>query len=188
MLSLNQNVRRLLSILLVVLILFNVLGYYGVFLGLRFKTTQELTHRLDVADYTEAETFTLKVPLAIPYHDDVYEYKRADGEIEYQGEFYHLVKQKLSKDTLYIVCLKDNRSKHLKEILKDYVKTFADRPMDASQQNAKTLPGFIKDYLPVKFTLASGTTGWHRNSISYFWIMNLISDPFYSITSPPPKA
>ena len=161
-----------------------MLGYYGLFLGLRFKNTQELIHRLDAADYNEAETFTLKVPLAIPYNDDSDDNKRANGEIEYLGEYYRLVKQKLSKDTLFLVCLKDNNSKQLKQVLKDHVKTFTDKPTDA--QNAKKLLSFIKDYLPIKITLVSDAAGWH-NSISYFCITKLICDPYTSLTSPPPK-
>lgn len=180
--------RRLISILLVVLILFNALGYYGIFVGLRFKTTQDLIHRLDISAYTEAETFTLKLPLAVPYNDDSREYKRTDGEIEYQGEFYRMVKQKLSNDTLYIVCLKDHRSQHIKEALNDYVKTFTDKPVNASQQNTKIQLGFIKDYLPVKIALTSGTTGWVCNSMHNSRIIDLTSNPNLSLISPPPKA
>jgi hypothetical protein len=156
--------------------------------GLRFKTTQDLIHRLDDADYTGAETFTLKLPFAVPYNDDSREYKRVDGEIEYQGEYYRMVKQKLSNDTLYIVCLKDHQSRHIKQALNDYVKTFTDKPVNTSPQNTKIQVGFIKDYLPVKIALTSDTTGWTCNSTHNSRILDLASNPYTSLTSPPPKA
>lgn len=178
--------RTTFSILLIVLLLLNVLGYYGVFLGLQYKNAQDFTSRLDAEDYTEEETFTIKVPLVVPYHTDDQQYERVNGEIEHKGEFFRLVKQKLSKDTLYIVCIKDHTGKNIKKALSDYVKTFSDKPADANHQS-KTVPSFIKDFLSIEISLMSSVHGW-IHTINFPQGNETFSSLFLTITTPPPRA
>jgi hypothetical protein len=150
--------KNIVSIFLVILLLLNVMGYYGLFLGLKYKNTVDITQRLDSENYAESETLTIKVPLAIPYYMDT-GFERLNGEFEHQGEFYRMVKQKLEKDTLHIVCIRDVKSKHIKQALADYVKTFGHYP--GAGKHVKTVFGFIKDYIPAGFKLASSATGWN---------------------------
>lgn len=176
--------KKVVSIFLVVLLLLNVMGYYGLFLGLKYKNSVQVTQRLNADDYQDSETITLKVPLAIPYYGDT-EFERVDGEIEHNGEFYRLVKQKLEKDTLYIVCIKDVKSKHIQEALTEYVKTFTDHSADRS--HTKTIQSFIKDYVPTSFNLDSSATGWNLTILHPFILKDSFSNPYFSIPSPPPK-
>ena len=159
------------------------MGYYGLFLGLKYKNTLEIDKRLDAENYQDFETVTIKVPLTVPYFYDT-EFERIDGEIEHNGEFYHLVKQKLVKDTLHIVCFKDVKSKQIKQALVDYVRTFTDNPGDAT--NSKTITSFIKDYITTDFKLGSSAEGWNltfafRNVEDFVTLLSL------SILSPPPE-
>jgi hypothetical protein len=78
-----------------------------------------------------SETVTLKVPVAIPYLQNT-DFERVNGEFEHNGEFFRLVKQRFASDTLYIVCIKDTRSKHIKQALAEYVKTFSDHPVTST--------------------------------------------------------
>jgi hypothetical protein len=176
--------KKICSIFLVCLLLLNVMGYYGVFLGLKYRNTVDLTQRLDAGDYAASETVTIKVPLAIPYYMDT-GFERIDGEIEHQGEFYRLVKQKLENDTLHIVCFRDVKGKRLKQALADYVKTFSHHSSD--EQQLKTVPGFIKDYISANFTLASSAMGWNiavdLNGVQV--PLHVLSLP---VVSPPPEA
>ncbi len=145
----------------------------------------DLTQRLDNDDYSDEETVTIKVPMALPYHIDSETYERVDGEIEHDKEFYRLVKQKLEKDTLYIVCIKDHDSKRIKQALSDYVKTFTDKPAD-SKQTTKSFAGFIKDFLPSTTDITPATSGWN-----YSVALTNFSDSFRSrsiaVISPPPQ-
>lgn len=175
--------KKAVSILLVVLLLLNVMGYYGLFLGLKYKNSLQVIERLNANDYNPSETITIKVPLAIPYYGDT-EFERVDGEIEHHGEFYRLVKQKLEKDTLHIVCIKDVKRKHIQEALTEYVKTFSDQSTDRS--HTKTIQPFIKDYVATSFNMESFATGW-KLTIAYHHGEQLFSNPFFSIPSPPPK-
>lgn len=76
-----------------------------------------------------------------------------------------MVKQKFQRDTLYIVCVKDETSKDIRQALAEYVKSFTDKP--ASEKNqSKTLQNLIKDYLATSTLLQNGTMGW-SNVVSH---------------------
>lgn len=151
--------RQLISISLIVLLLFNVLGYYGLFLGLNYQNKQNIIHRLDVADYSEAQTVTIKIPMAIPYAAGSENYQRVDGEFEHNGEFYHMVKQRHFEDTLYIICIKDDQSKRIDHALTDFVKTFTDKPVDG-KDNSKMTINFIKEYISSSCVIKHVSSGW----------------------------
>ena len=182
---LSTALKRIVSILLVALLLFNALGFYGLLAGLKYKSTLELVHRLDNQQYSKAETFTIAVPIAIPYQQSS-EYARVDGEIEHNGEFYRLVKQKFANDTLFIVCIKDHESKRIKQALTDYVKTFTDKPADAKNTSSTAIT-FIKDFLHSSINISHASQGWNysveqASPFDYFYNRPSV------VFTPPPRA
>ena len=181
-----MKLKKLIAVFLVFLLLFNALGFYGVFVGLQYKTGLDLVQRLDKQDYQQEETVTIKVPMALPYHIDTEVYERVDGEIEHNGEFYRLVKQKLEKDTLYIVCIKDQDSKRIKQALADYVKTFTDKPVDA-KQSGKLFTGFIKDFLPSSIEITPASSGWNY-TVATISLCDSFSSRSIAVFSPPPQS
>lgn len=167
------------------LFLLNVLGYYGVFVGLQFKNSREMQARFDNEDYARTQEITIKVPITVPYATDSREYTRVDGEFEHQGEVYRMVKQKLQSDTLYIVCVKDNISKDIKQALVDYVKTFTDKPV-SEKSNSKTAQNLIKDYMISSTTLQTISDGWNNRLITGIHARGY-NPHSIQLNSPPPK-
>lgn len=179
--------RKLISISLILLLLFNVMGYYGLFLGLRYQNTQQFTQRLDAEEYNVAEEVMIKIPMSVPYATDNQEFERVNGEFEHNGEFYRLIKQRLSNDTLYVVCIKDQTSKKINQALTDYVKTFTDSP-GTSHNTVNTLPNFIKDYLSNSFSIKRLSVGWSLEVQQQSAPKSLTSSFFASIVHPPERA
>jgi len=178
--------KRIISIFLVFLLLFNTLGFYGLLQGLRYKSTLDLVTRLDNHRYSEDETILLKIPVAVPYQIDVDGYERVDGEFEYKGEFYRLVKQKYQNDTLFMVCIKDHASKRIEQALTDYVKTFTDKPVDR-QHTGKNFMSFVKDFLLTSIKISTTSKGWNYTVTSasaehYFYDRSL------RVLTPPPQS
>ncbi|TXI68140.1 MAG: hypothetical protein E6Q41_04555 [Cyclobacteriaceae bacterium] len=178
--------KRVFAIFLMLLFLLNVLGYYGVLEGLQLKNKQTLQALFDSDEYERQHEVTIKVPLTVPYATDSKEYTRVDGEFEHQGEIYRMVKQKLQSDTLYIVCVKDETSRDIKQALAEYVKSFTDKPASEKSQS-KTLQNLIKDYIATSTALQPIQSGW-----SYAVPQGelVVSYPAWTSksTSPPPKA
>lgn len=177
--------KRLLTLFLLFLFLLNVLGYYGVFVGLQVKTSHQMRQNFDDDDYDHEEV-TFKMPLTVPYSNDSKEYTRVDGEFEHKGDVYRLVKQRLQSDTLYIVCVKDNASKQINQALEDYVKTFSGNPVSAKGPS-KTIQNLIKDFLCHSISIEKQNAGW-QETFSFYLIENQYELVSSSVTGPPPRA
>jgi hypothetical protein len=179
-------VKKFAPILLIAVLLFNVFGYYGIFLGLRLKASHQLTEILDKQSYCTDETVTLKLPLSVPYQIDQDEYQNVSGEIEYHGEFYRLVKQRLSNDTLYVVCFMDKQSKNIKQTFDDYAKTLSDKN-EGNKSDAKLFQSLIKEYLSAVLTMESHNGGW-CNTLNSIFIPAAHNAVYIPSAAQPPEA
>jgi hypothetical protein len=137
--------KRVFCILLVALHLVSLVGGYWIFYALQQQSRAALAEKLDLDRYAGSQAILIKLPLADPVSDKE-NYERVDGEFEYNGTVYRMVKQKFYKDTAYIVCYKDDTSIALKGAIRDYTKSFTDNPSGKKQGN-KFESLFIKDYL-----------------------------------------
>lgn len=185
--GLIRFLRRLISIFLITTVLLNTIGIYMLIVGIKFRNEQVLIQKLDQGDIDESRSITLKIPLAIPYHVDSYtEYERKNGEFEFQGEFFRLVKQKIQQDTVYLVCVKDLRGKAIHQALKDYVKTFSDKPVEKGDPTTKLVQNLIKDYISSSTSLVTFSGGWNL-SMKYGRVSILHDYLYQLIISPPPE-
>lgn len=178
-------VKRLLTLFLLLLFMLNIVGYYGVFVGISLSDAAAMRQDFDMEKPLQDEVL-IKVPIAIPYAVDATDYQRVDGEFEHQGQVFRLVKQKLQSDTLYIVCVKDDSAVKINQALADYVKTFTDKPTTTKSGTVPTFQ-FSKDYLPITTGVTQTATGWSapiRYSKDNFNLPTVSRD----IQSPPPKA
>ena len=154
-------------------------------MGLQYHAKSEMLSRLDSRNYSPDETITLEIPFALPYWMDSKEYERVNGEFQYKGEFYKLVEQKLEKDTLYIVCIKDVKEQKLFHAMSDYIKLSNDLPASA-QKSLKLLSSLMKDFVRTVQTEISISPGWSQEC-SFpepdFALLTLT----LPVTSPPPE-
>ena len=126
--------------------------------GLRYQAGVELRKQLDADAYADHQTMTITLPMSLPYPVES-NFERVDGEFEYKGEFYKLVKQQLRNDTLYVVCVKDHREKQLVGEMVHFTKLANDLPV--SSQSLKLFGRLLKDYTSgYDFELMNYQTGW----------------------------
>ena len=177
-------VKKIGSVVLVLLILLNVLGYYGIFMGLDYQNNSVMQAKLDAGTYDDEDQLLIKLPLAIPYFQDAATFERADGRFEHGGQVYRKVSQRYSQDTLYMVCVKDHTGTRIGHALKSYVKTFSDKPAD-SQHSSKTTLTLIKEYLIRPTDLECRTTGWHYGLSTAHTGVAFIPSFLVSINHPP---
>jgi hypothetical protein len=180
-----DSVKKLLTLSLLALFLLNVLGYYGVFVGLQVKSGQAMRDRFDSENYSAEQQVTIKVPITIPYASDSREYERVDGEFEHQGQVYRLVKQKLQSDTLFIVCIKDHQAAKINQALADYVKTFTDKPISSKRGSTVSFQ-FSKDFLSNTTEVKSSASGWNA-LFSFIRVTDTYLFISQDCTSPPPR-
>lgn len=180
------SVKRLFAIVVLVLFLLNVLGYYGVLVGMKATSGEHLSEMLDNEMYDLGSTVTFQIPLTVPYGTDSKGYERVDGTFEKDGEVYRLVKQQYLKDTLYIVCIKDVKSSSINSALTDFAKTFAEQ--EDGQQKTTSIQVISKDYVNTEISLATANTGWEVEVNKESAPRYLFDSYYASIVHPPDRA
>jgi hypothetical protein len=165
--------------------LFNIGGYYLALLALEYKSNQLLAIRIDRNQYEETETITIKIPLALPYPIQQHGYERVEGNFEYAGQYYKIVKQKLEDDVLYIVCIKNDDQKRVNDTINDYVKLSNDLPGTAK----KALSFFsklLKDFNQGESAKQVQTSSWSI-ALTFPDDSKSVESLARNILSPPPK-
>jgi hypothetical protein len=179
-------VKKILAILVLVVFLFNTGGYYIFFWGLHYTASARLSDKLDKGNYSGDETYEFKIPFSIPY--PIYDngFDRAHGELEFGGEFYTLVKQKLANDTLYIVCIKNHKKEQLAKAFAEYADASNDTGKSANKAGNELLSKLIKDFNGTSMPGVIHGEGWSRNLCFSGRILATI-EMADDILSPPPN-
>ena len=179
--------KRVLATGLIIVFLFNVIGYYGIYVAMLRQAHITMNQQIDNEEYQADQTVTIKIPLTLPYPVQQDSFERVQGDFEHHGEFYKLVKQKYLNDTLYVVCIKNIEEKKAFKVFSDLVKLSTDQSSAPTNQNLKTLASIIKDYSPVAFEIhltppASIDLAKSFTSLTF----NILSQD-HQVFSPPPK-
>jgi hypothetical protein len=183
----NAHLKRIFSSVFIGLILLNVMGYYGVFLGLQYHHTRVLIRQFDAGAYDQTDALTVKIPFKTDSHLSSEVYERVDGDFERNGEVYRLIKQRHYRDTFHIVYIKDKTGTALQQALVDYVKTFAEAPADDGHETT-ALPLFIKEYIIRNFAVQAATAGWEQSIRKETHPFTFIDSFTSSVIHPPERA
>ena len=142
--------KKLATILLLLLLLFNFVGYRIIFNALQTKADKQLVAKIDKKEYNDADLITITVPLSMPYLTDSKDFERKDGEINVNGKIYHYVKQKISQGNLVLMCLPDEQKMQIQSA-KDEVFKLANELQNntsskKSGENSQVIKFVISDY------------------------------------------
>jgi hypothetical protein len=151
-------VRSTFSIACIVLIFFNIHGYYAVLWGVQHNHAQRMEAALDAGEYHVSETVTFRIPITVPYATDDRGFERAEGVIFREGAYYRLFKQRLTMDTLYLVCFKDVRETHIRQQFSRHAQDFS-----GISGNGKSIPrllGSTSEYYSVALCMGHNAEGW----------------------------
>jgi hypothetical protein len=180
--------KKLFSSIFVALILFNVMGYYGVFLGLQYKNAYDLMRQFDSETYDQTLTEVIKIPFNAPDSLSSELFERADGDFERDGEVYRVIKKRQYRDTFHIVYIKDAKGTAINKALAEVAKTFADQPTEKGSSHKTIVPSFIKEYLAGTMRMQSSTKGWEESIRKENKPTIFIATFIASIVHPPERA
>lgn len=139
--------RKAISILLLGLLLYNLVGYQLLFYWRTQALEQEISSTIDQGEVDESQLLVFKVPVPV-YHQTDKDFERAEGSFEYQGHYYEMVKWKLENDTIYTYCLRNEQKRVLVDKLSDHVETHVtDLKSSKPSKPEKPLPSLLKEYL-----------------------------------------
>lgn len=126
------------AILLLILLLFNFVGYKLLFYYAMQEADKQTEVLLDRELYNDDDLFTIEIPLSNPYQASQSEFERISGQIELKGTIYHYVKRKISNGSLILLCLPDQKKTPLKSAEHEFFKMVND--LDHDNNNSKQSP------------------------------------------------
>jgi hypothetical protein len=148
------------SILFLLILVFNFWGYKLALSYLEQKSTIRLEQKLDAGKYDPSQLVELKIPMNLPYYTDWSEYQSYYGEAVINGENYQYVKRKVVGDTLYLLCISHTEKNDIQLAKADYFKTVNNIQHDGQQKGNQ--PASIK--LMLSEFLQNDETALHYNT------------------------
>ncbi len=141
--------KRILSIFLVGLLIYNMMGFSVVYwVEENFATNLDASQ--PVASTLSQDYVLVKIPLSLPYQTDWSASKKVSGKLRVGDMHYQMVSQQLINDTLYTVCKVDQSARdrffNLASHINQHVN--ADASTDVpSKKSSLLLKDFVKEYL-----------------------------------------
>ena len=131
--------RKIAAILLLVILLFNLVGYRLLTNFLQHHVTVQLEAKLDKNDYKEEDLIEIRVPINLPYQLNWTFFERFDGEIDVDGIHYKYVKRKIYNDSLILLCLPNKAKQNLEKAKENYFKGVNDIDQSSQKKSDNSL-------------------------------------------------
>jgi len=165
---------------------FIVGGYHTVFWVFRYQAENELMQRLEENRYSKEEEILLAIPMSLPYPVVENDYERANGEFEFKGEHYKLVKRKVEGNILYLVCVRNVQQNKLAVTMSDLSKSFGHLPSQ-SKTTLTLLSKLFKDFQSPQHIGLGGRSGFTIGLARVTGFFNPLEQS-YPVVSPPPES
>ncbi|MGZ3752619.1 MAG: hypothetical protein ACXVB0_13560 [Mucilaginibacter sp.] len=139
-----------------------LLGVHLFYLGGYTLAFQYFIHRSDVQivkqmydnKFNSAKLLELKVPVNMPTIQDWTEYEHIEGQIQLNNAYYNYVRLKMTRDTMYLICLPNSVKSNLVKANVIMAKNMNDVPLSkkgANNSSAKKVQsGYDNVYQIVK--------------------------------------
>ncbi len=185
--------KKIASILLTGILLFNWCGYRWVINYLQQDADIQLEARLDKNDYDESQLIEIKVAINMPYQSDWADFERYDGEIEVNGVHYKYVKRKVQDGQLVLKCIPNHTRQKLENVKDDLFKMVNDLQQDHSAKkpsapNSILVKSVLSDYdSPRQSSLADLYITGSSNSYGLYHPL-ILTDQILRTPEQPPEA
>ena len=179
------DLKRLTAIFFLLLFLFNIAGYKGLFFFLNKSADERFTEKIKAGDDLEKDLILVKFPFNVPYLYASNEYESTDGEVNVNGVIYNYVKRKIARDTLFLMCI-ENKEKTLIEAKRaEFFNKVNDLDLNTSKKSgAKQLK--VEYYFQYTDILTKERYELDIQS-GYSFIVHSISNGHCFLFAPPPE-
>lgn len=154
--------KKILPILLLTILAFNTIGYKFALNYLTQQSSISLNNNIESNNYSTDDLVEIKIELNNPYISD-HNYEEAYGETVVKGKHYQFVKKKISENTLYLMCLPNDK----KEAINNTKNKLADNNASTTQNkkdNKNDIPTTAK-VLQAEFLAVNQITFENLNAL-----------------------
>ena len=121
------TVKRIAAILLLVLLVFNWVGYQLYTAILQDRADKNLIANLDENNYSDADLISIKVPAVhLSSYVNSKEFQRVNGKIDIEGVQYNYVKLRYIDGNLELLCIPNKTSTHIQTARDNFFKLVND--------------------------------------------------------------
>ena len=180
--------KKIVSILLLVILCFNIIGYKFVANYFEKKAITDMQTALYENKYNEAELVSFKTALNQPYVTNTDGYDYIDGEMDVNGTYYQYVKMRIYNDTLEVLCIPNYTKSNISEKKHELSKQLSD--LANTKQSKKSTNGLVAKTLISEYTVAHHFdiyAGFASSKLKHYAIYKMSSsfDILTSIAKPP---
>jgi hypothetical protein len=168
-------VRKISSILLLGVLLFNWCGYRILGCYLERQAVSSLESSLNNQKFDESKLISFKIPAKyISFYSNATHFERIDGQIEIDGIQYSYVKRRLFNDSIEVLCIANDKSTQLIKSNCEFFKLVNDIQHTGQEKKSGSNKNFTVDDYQV-------TDLWVMNNLFY---KEVNPSSFYLITTP----
>lgn len=138
------------AIFLLLILLFNVVGYRVVFNCFEKNAAEQLNKKIDQQTYNKHELKEMVILLDMPYYSDRKE-ENIYGEIEWQGKHYQFVKRSIQNNILHIWCLSNEKKDNLVAVKNGVAKSTSSESQSEQHKSSTVLKILQTEYLQNQF-------------------------------------
>lgn len=171
--------KKILHILLAMVFLYNIMGYFAVFQVLQFKAKQEIKNTIK----TKLPVSLLSIITVSEENQTDIKWFEEDKEFLYKNIMYDIVKKVQKGNITYYYCINDTQEKNLFTDLNEHIEKHLNNDISTNKQTKSVLQKVIKDYFfIVKFSFIENNS----NRISYTNKTESFKSISLEILTPPP--
>lgn len=173
--------KKVLSILFLLIFLYNLTGYYVVFRALQYQVRREVKHRIK---QNVSDDELVLIPISIADNNSL-TWTKPNKEFRYKGEMYDIVRQETKKDMILYYCIHDFKESKLFSDLDEYVQRhIADNPKQRKKAE-NLLKKVTKDYFFQVLIINNAPKS--SQNLKYKKYLQAYNSICLDVLTPPPK-
>lgn len=180
--------KKAVSVLFVITVMLNAIGYQLFFSAYNLKISRELDNKIDEGKTEGIHTIIFKVPMrvALPYLPSKPIENDLKGELNYKENTYRYVKSTIHNDTIYYECILNKQAKLVKNAFSEYlIKYNNENP--SSKKSAGFSQKILKDYLNIVPSKIPSVENFTLKDEKYFVHSFRLRDIYLDYAVPPPR-
>jgi len=106
-------VKRLLAISLLLVHLYSLYGHTVLYFYSVYRSDKLFNEQISMDKYSLDDLVSVKIPVKMPTVEDWKDYVAVAGQVQFQNNSYNYVKLRMTKDTMYLMCIPNYKKTRL---------------------------------------------------------------------------
>jgi hypothetical protein len=129
-------VKKILAISLLLVHLYSLYGHTALYFYSVYRSDKLFNEQISMDKYSLDDLVSVKIPVKMPTVENWKDYVAIAGQVQFQDNSYNYVKLKMTRDTLYLLCIPN------------YKKTKLINQNIINAHNIADIPNAKKDHVP----------------------------------------